>query len=175
MTVRRSIHFSHQYGGRWNREKAERAVISRQGQHRSRENWENLPVLETVVHELENIDLGRYRRIGEEFTYVVEHKPDKLYRVAHVRPKYGLINPAEIVESGKGVLIAPMPLFPIYKGVPGASLLAEILLQKYEYHMPFYRKIKQLIHLGMNGLKEEPLQGGSNLRWNCSVLCTMPW
>lgn len=132
-------------------EKNERAVISRQGRHRSRENWENLPVLETVVHEPENVDLERYRRIGEEITYVVEHKPGKLYRVAHVRPKYGLINPAEIVERGKGVLIAPMPLFPIYKGVPGASLLAEILLQKYEYHMPFYRQIKQLAHLGRTG------------------------
>ena len=73
-------------------EKAERAVISRQGRHRSRENWEN-------------IDLERYRRIGEEITYVVEHKPGKLYRVAHVRPKYGLINSAEIVERGKSVLI----------------------------------------------------------------------
>lgn len=45
-------------------EKNERAVISRKGRHRSRENRENLPVLETVVHEPENIDLERYRRIG---------------------------------------------------------------------------------------------------------------
>ena len=42
-----------------------------------------------------------------------------------------------------GVLIAPMPLLPIYKGIAGASLLAEILLQKYEYHMPYYRQIKR--------------------------------
>ena len=140
-------------------EKPVRTVISRKGKHGSRENWENLPVLETIIHEPEDIDLGRYRRIGEEITYVVEHKPGKLYRVAHVRPKYGLINPAEIVERGKGILIAPMPLFPIYKGVPGASLLAEILLQKYEYHMPFYRQVKQLAHLGMNGLKEATITG----------------
>lgn len=79
-------------------EKPVRTVISRKGKHGSRENWENLPVLETIIHEPEDIDLGRYRRIGEEITYVVEHKPGKLYRVAHVRPKYGLINPAEIVE-----------------------------------------------------------------------------
>ena len=140
-------------------EKPVRTVISRKGKHGSRENWENLPVLETIIHEPEDIDLGRYRRIGEEITYVVEHKPGKLYRVAHVRPKYGLINPAEIVERGKGILIAPMPLFPICKGVPGASLLAEILLQKYEYHMPFYRQVKQLAHLGMNGLKEATIPG----------------
>lgn len=101
--------------------KTERAVISRQGQHRSRENWENLPVLETIVHEPEDIDLERYRRIGEEITYVVEHKPGKLYRVAHVRPKYGLIDPTEIVERGKGVLLLPHAFLPPDQAA-GASL-----------------------------------------------------
>ena len=52
-----------------------------------------------------------------------------------------------------------MPLFPIHKGIPGASLLAEILLQKYEYHMPFYRQIRQLAHLGMSGVKEATVTG----------------
>lgn len=32
--------------------------------------------------------------------------------------------------EAKPVLIAPLPLLPIYKGLPGATLLAEILLQK---------------------------------------------
>ena len=58
-----------------------------------------------------------------------------------------------------GVLIAPMPLLPIYKGIAGASLLAEILLQKYEYHMPYYRQIKQYNHLGMKGLTESTVDG----------------
>ena len=63
------------------------------------------------------------------------------------------------MERGKGVLIAPLPKFPVYKGVPDASLLAEIELQKYEYHMPFYRQIKQMAHLGMGGLKEATMVG----------------
>ena len=58
-----------------------------------------------------------------------------------------------------GVLIAPMPLLPIYKGIAGASLLAEILLQKYEYHMPYYRQIKQFSHPGMKGLTESTVDG----------------
>lgn len=41
-----------------------------------------------------------------------------------------------------------MPLLPIYKGIAGPTLLAEILLQKYEYHLPFYRQVQQLRHLG---------------------------
>lgn len=51
-----------------------------------------------------------------------------------------------------------MPLMPIYKGMPGASMLAEVLLQKYEYHVPFYRQVKQLEHLGVK-LSKNTLDG----------------
>ena len=86
-----------------------------------------LPILKTVTYEPEGgVDLSRYRKIGEEVTYVVEHEPGKCYRTAHVRPKYGLIDSTEPVEKGKGVLIAPMPKLPVYKGIAGASLLADI-------------------------------------------------
>lgn len=47
---------------------------------------------------------------------------------------------------------------PIYKGLPGASLLAEILLQKYEYHVPFYRQIREFYHLGLK-IPENTLHG----------------
>ena len=129
------------------------------GTARARETWENLPVLETRTIEPEDVDLTRYRRIGEETTFLVGFEPGKYHRIAVVRPKYGLIDPTEPVERGKGVLIAPLPKFPIYKGVPDASLLAEMELQKYEYHMPFYRQIKQMAHLGMKGLKEAAMVG----------------
>jgi len=49
-----------------------------------------------------------------------------------------------LTEKGKGVLIAPMPPMPIYKGLPGSSLLTELFLMKYEYHIPFYRQKKYL-------------------------------
>ena len=131
----------------------------RKGTSGVRETWENLPVLETRTIEPEGVDLSRYRRMGEEVTYLVGFEPGKYYRIAVVRPKYGLIDPTEPVERGKGVLIAPLPKFPIYKGVPDASLLTEIELQKYGYHMPFYRQIRQMAHLGMKGLKEATLVG----------------
>ena len=123
-------------------------------------SWaDKLPVKETIIYEPDGLDLNRYRRMGEETTYTIEFKPGELYRVAHVRPKYGLKDPTEPVEKGQGVLIADMPLLPIYKGMAGASLLTEILMQKYEYHMPFYRQIKQFAHLGMPGLKEPTMTG----------------
>ena len=132
---------------------------SQKGVSKPRETWENLPLLETRVIEPQGIDLTRYRRIGEEITTLVGFEPGKYYRIAVVRPKYGLIDPTEPVEHGKGVVIAPLPKFPIYKGVPDASLLSEIVLQKYEYHMPFYRQIKVMAHMGMTGLKEATLVG----------------
>lgn len=106
---------------------------SQKGVSKPRETWENLPLLETRVIEPQGVDLSRYRRIGEEVTTLVGFEPGKYYRIAVVRPKYGLIDPTEPVERGKGVIIAPLPKFPIYKGVPDASLLTETILQKYEF------------------------------------------
>lgn len=133
---------------------------SRKPVKRPRQTWENLPVLETRTIEPEGgVDLTRYHRIGEETTYLLGFEPGRLFRIAVVRPKYGLRDSSEPVERGEGVKIAPLPLFPIYKGMPSSSLLAEILLQKYEYHMPFYRQIRQFAHLGMTGLKEATVVG----------------
>lgn len=110
---------------------------------------DNLPVV-TVVIEPENVDLSRYVKIGEEHTRTLEMKPGYLYVKDTVRPTYALKNEMEAVDNGeKAVITAPMPLMPIYKGMPGASMLAEVLLQKYEYHVPFYRQVKQLEHLGV--------------------------
>ena len=132
---------------------------SQKGIKKSRQTWDNLPVLEQRVIEPQGIDLSRYRRIGEEITTLVGFEPGKYYRIEVIRPKYGLIDATEPVEKGKGVIIAPLPKFPIYKGVADASLLTEIILQKYEYHVPFYRQIKQMAHMGMTGVKEATIVG----------------
>lgn len=126
----------------------------------NREMLENLPVLKQTVIQPDNIDLDIYKEIGREVTRVVEHEPGKLYIHEIIRVKYGMRNNTQLPPAGKkGVEIAPMPLLPIDKGIAGASLLSEILLQKYEYHMPFYRQIKQFTHLGMKGLKENTIDG----------------
>lgn len=116
---------------------------------RKRSSLDNLPVVQEVI-EPQGIDKKKYRRIGEEVTRVLEFKPGELYVREIIRPKYGLIDSnALFSEHEKGIQIAPMPALPIPKGLAGASMLAEILLLKYEYHMPFYRQAKQFKHLGM--------------------------
>ena len=129
-------------------------------ERKNRQMMEGLPVLERVVITPEGVDEAFYKKIGEEVTRVVEHKPGQLYIKEIVREKWGLKdNTAEAPEGKRGVLVAPMPLLPVNKGIAGASLLADILLQKYEYHMPYYRQIKQYSHLGMKGLTESTVDG----------------
>ena len=126
----------------------------------NRKMIEDLPVLETDIIEPTGVDLSLYRRIGEEITRVVKHKPGMLYVKEIIRPKYALKDSTQLPPEGqKGVEIAPMPLMPIDKCIADTSLLAEILLQKYEYHIPFYRQIQQYRHLGMKGLTESTLDG----------------
>ena len=142
-------------------EKLEKESAEEKRQKRqNRKMIEDLPVLETEVIEPEGVDLSRYRKIGEEVTRVVKHKPGMLYVKEIIRPKYALKDNTQLPPEGqKGVEIAPMPLMPVDKCVADTSLLAEILLQKYEYHVPFYRQIQQYRHLGLKGLTESTLDG----------------
>ena len=141
-------------------EKIVKTKEERRQEKKNRIMMEDLPVLEQVILTPDNLDKDLYKKIGQEVTRIVEHKPGQLYIKEIIREKWGLKdNTATAPKGMSGVLIAPMPLLPIYKGIAGASLLAEILLQKYEYHMPYYRQIKQYSHLGMKGLTESTVDG----------------
>lgn len=109
---------------------------------------EGLPVFPMTL-EPEGVDLSKYKRIGEESTKILEFEPGKLYVVEIKRPKYALIDTDNITEESKSVVIAPMPLLPIHKSMAGASVLAEIIIGKYVYHLPFYRQIQQFKDLGV--------------------------
>ena len=130
-------------------ESVKETAEDRKRERKNRKMMEDLPVLERVVIEPEGVDLNLYKKIGEEVTRVVEHKPGQLYVKEIVRPKFGWKDNTALPPNGqKSVEIAAMPLLPIYKGIAGPTLLAEILLQKYEYHLPFYRQVQQLRPLG---------------------------
>ena len=45
-------------------------------------------------------------------------------------------------------VIAPLPEMIIPKGMASESLLADILIDKYVYHLPFYRMIQKYKELG---------------------------
>ena len=125
-----------------------------------RKMLEDLPVLVQVRLRPDGIDETLYKKIGEEVTRIVEHEPGRLYIKEIIREKWGLKDNTQLPPSGMpSVLVATMPLLPIYKGIAGPTLLSEILLQKYEYHMPYYRQIQQYRHLGLKGLTESTVDG----------------
>lgn len=98
---------------------------------------------EEEVIEPEGIDTN-WIRIGEEVTEVLEHKPGELYVRRIIRPKYALRKDLQegSEESGeKNMKIASLPLLPLPRSNAGASLLAELLIGKYVYHLPFHRSL----------------------------------
>jgi transposase len=86
---------------------------------------------EEVVIEPENIPEGAVR-IGEEVTEKIEYKPGEVYVLHIVRPKYAL-------PQGQGIIIAELPTQVLPKSNAGASILAYLLVSKYQDHLPFYR------------------------------------
>ena len=88
----------------------------------------------------ENIDLENWTELEPEITEVLERTPATFFVRRIIRHKYVLKN--KDLNVDKQVIIAPVPLQPIAKSYAGSSLLADILIDKYVNHLPFYRQIQ---------------------------------
>ena len=119
-----------------------------------RKMMENLKVIERIVLTPEGIDES-YKKIGEEVTRVVKYIPAQLGIVEYIREKYAKNNSD---NTKTDIKIASLPLFPINKSIADSTLLAETLLNKYEYHMPLYRQVQQYRHLGFQ-VNESTIDG----------------
>jgi transposase len=98
---------------------------------------------EVEIIEPEGID-ENWVRIGEEATEVLENKPGELYVRRIVRYKYALKKDLQLLQEtskNKCIKIAPLPLLPLPRANADASLLSELIMNKYMYHLPFYRQI----------------------------------
>ena len=113
---------------------------------------------ETEIIEPEGID-DNWVRIGQEVTEILEHKPGEFFVRQIIRPKYALKNhlqkeqgqiEGEGLQENGNVKIASLPLLPLPRSNAGASLLADLLLSKYMYHIPFHRKIAMFKQAGVS-------------------------
>ena len=141
-------------------QEAEKEVISyeRKKPQKDKQQPVRLPLpehlrRETEVIEPEGID-DNWVKIGEEVTEVLEYKPGEIFVRRIVRPKYALKKSAlpkdEISrENLKSILIAQLPAAVLSRSNAGATLLAEILLSKFLYHIPFHRLLAMFRQLGM--------------------------
>jgi len=107
---------------------------------------ENLPRKEYHIYP-EHIDIEKWTELKPEITEVLEQEPTRWYVRRIIRHKYALKN--KNIDVEKQVVIAPMPYLPIAKSYAGASLLAVIIINKYVYHLPFYRQIQMFKQQGI--------------------------
>ncbi len=74
------------------------------------------------------------KRIGEEVTELLEYKPGEFYIRRIIRPKYALPNE-------EGVIIGDLPSLPLPRSNAGSSTLAQLLVGKYQDHLPLHRQM----------------------------------
>jgi transposase len=73
-------------------------------------------------------------KIGEETREELDYQPASLFVRVHVRPKYAC------PRCQDGVLTAPPVPAIVEKGKPGPGLLAQVLISKYQDHLPLHRQ-----------------------------------
>ena len=110
----------------------------------------DLPVEETHIYPEGVQDNPDYVEIGVENTDTVAIQPARMYVKRIVRHKFVLRSELQIEDPDRqAFLIAPLPETIRPKGMADASLLADILINKYVYHLPFYRQIQKYKELGV--------------------------
>lgn len=97
----------------------------------------------SVIHDIADAD-KKCRCCGEEkacideaITEQIAYVPAKAYVLQHIRKKYACRNKHCLKPE---INLAAMPKQPIPKSLSTPSLLAQILVSKYCYHMPLYRQ-----------------------------------
>ena len=105
------------------------------------------------------------QEIGVEATKQFDYKPAEVFVIEHQRVKYA----CKCCEGH--VAIAPKPPQPIDKGWPGPGLLAQIVVDKYQDHIPLHRSEQRFERLGA------PLPRSTMCDWmaSCAELLTPLW
>lgn len=102
----------------------------------------HLEVKETVI-EPEG-DLSEMVYVGNEVTEELEYQPAKYYIHRIIRRKYA-------PKSGEGsFMTAPLPDRVIDKGIPGAGVITQAIIDKYIDHLPVYRQIGRFARDGID-------------------------
>ena len=92
-----------------------------------------------------------YVEIGTEETLRMEAVPAKVYVVKTIRHKVMLRSGAtDKYPEDRRILTPALPLVPIAKCMAGASVLTDIIINKFMYHLPFYRQIQQYREYGVS-------------------------
>lgn len=98
-------------------------------------------------------DVSGCARLEDEVTEVLEVKAAEFYVKRFIRRKY-------VRKESEGIAIGRLPNRAIEKGIPGASVLAMLIIGKFVDHLPIYRQIAIFKRSGIN------LHYNTVLDWN---------
>ena len=91
-----------------------------------------------------------YTEMTPEVTDSLVLVPRQMYIRRIIRHKYVLKSRLQMANPDrKAFEIAALPPAPLHKCMADASLLADIIISKYHYHLPFYRVIESYKELGV--------------------------
>ena len=109
----------------------------------------NLEVREEHIYpDVENRE--EYTELDPEVTDTLVMVPAQIYVRRIIRHKLVLKSNLQIQNPDrKPFELAPLPVMPLPKCMASESLLTDIILQKFMYHMPFYRVIQKYKELGV--------------------------
>jgi transposase len=86
---------------------------------------------------------GLLESMGESISEQLDVKPATFHVVEHIRCKYACR------RCQANVIIAPMPAQPIDKGLATPGVLAAVMVDKYQDHMPLYRQAQRFQRIGI--------------------------
>ena len=99
----------------------------------------------------EGINLGEYNEMEPLVTESLVLVPQKMYIRRIVRHKYVLKTSLQQPEPERRLFeVADLPAAPLHKCMASESVLADILVQKFVYHLPFYRVIQKYREMGVS-------------------------
>jgi transposase len=132
--------------------KAKKVEYVKTGESKKRDVPDLMKYLEHLdkiyeTREPDNIPAGAIK-IGEERHTIIEHAPGKIFARIILIPKYKIpvTDGSEITK----IISAETPERPLAKCLAGASLLAQILVDKYCDHLPLHRQFKRYERNGVS-------------------------
>ena len=92
-----------------------------------------------------------YTEMAPEVTDSLALVPRQMYIRRIIRHKFVLKSNLQVADPDrKAFRIAALPPAPLHKCMADASLLADIVISKYVYHLPFYRAMETYKELGVS-------------------------
>jgi transposase len=92
--------------------------------------------------EVAGLSTDDYEVIGEKITYRVAQRPGAYVILKYVRHVVKL-------KESQALVCPPAPPAVLEKSLADVSVLAELLLDKFRYHLPLYRQHQRLRHAGI--------------------------